>query len=92
MQRNDDLISIRTHEEWKIRRKMEECRERMDTLRRWLLNNTCASAAEFDERLAEYHAENYRYDVLLSQLNAGDSRRKPILDLLPERREKRNEK
>ena len=92
MQRSDDLISIRTHEEWKIRRKMEECRERMDTLRRWLLDNTCATAAEFDERLAEYHAEKYRYDVLLSQLNAGDNRRKPIPDPLPGRREKRNEK
>ena len=92
MQRSDDLISIRTHEEWKIRRKMEECRERMDSLRRWLLDNTCAPAAEFDERLAEYHAENYRYDVLLSQLNTGDNRRKPIPDPLPGRREKRNEK
>lgn len=92
MQRSDDLISIRTHEEWKIRRKMEECRERMDSLRQWLLDHTSAPTVEFDERLAEYHAENYRYDVLLSQLNAGDNRRKPIPDPLPGRREKRNEK
>ncbi len=91
MQRSDDLISIRTHEEWKIRRKMEECRERMDYLRQWLQDNTCAPASEFDERLAEYHAENYRYDVLISQLNTENTRRKNIPDLLPGRRKEKKE-
>lgn len=88
MQRSDDLISIRTHEEWKIRRKMEECRERMDSLRQWLLDHTSAPAVEFDERLAEYHAENYRYDVLRSQLNMEGSRKKPIPDHLFGQRKK----
>lgn len=91
MHRSDNLISIRTHEEWKIRRKMEECRKRMDTLRRWLLENTSAPAIEFDERLAEYHAENYRYDVLRSQLNMEGSRKKPIPDHLFGQRKKNSE-
>lgn len=91
MHRSDNLISIRTHEEWKIRRKMEKCRKRMDTLRRWLLENTSATAIEFDERLAEYHAENYRYDVLRRQLNMEGNRKKPIPDHLFGQRKKNSE-
>ena len=52
-----------------LKKKMEESATRIECLSDWLFDHTDGPSSEYEEKLAEYHSENRKYNLMEMRLN-----------------------
>lgn len=64
----DQTTSLKTRRRKELGLKMQKCLARIEELEGWLLDHTDLKSVEYEARLADYHSENRRYEVIEFEL------------------------
>lgn len=64
----DQSTSLKTQRRKELGLRMQRCLARIEELEAWLLEHTDLHSTEYEARLADYHSENRRYEVIENEL------------------------
>lgn len=64
----DQSTSLKTQRRKELGLKLQKCLARIEKLEAWLLEHTDLHSTQYEARLADYHSENRRYEVIEYEL------------------------
>lgn len=64
----DQTTSLKTQRRKELGLKLQKCLARIEELEAWLLEHTDLHSTQYEARLADYHSENRRYEVIEFEL------------------------
>lgn len=64
----DQSTSLKTQRRKELGQRLQKCLARIEELEGWLLEHTDLHSTEYEARLADYHSENRRYELIENEL------------------------